>query len=222
MASNLARRAPTVLVDMDESAPALAQRLGIHLLPNLRTAIDLIQHHRSDVGRALSSVRGMDLLTGLSGERDWMEVRAIEVIDVLDELRARYRWVVTNVGAHLEHVGFGDTGRFGLSRSAVGAAQTIIGVGLPHPVSVSRLIGWSVAASELNPRAALHLIVNRCPRRNYRRAELADEIGRTVECDLHFLPADDRVTTAAWAGSTVRSGPFVRGVRKVVERVVSS
>jgi len=98
VATRLSRTGPTVLVDVDEVAPALAQRLGLRLLPNLRTAIDVIQHRRGDLGRSLQAIGEVSVLCGLSGERDWMEIRPIEVHDVLGELRRDFRYVVANVG----------------------------------------------------------------------------------------------------------------------------
>ena len=46
------------------------------------------------------------VLTGLSNDRDWMDVRTFEVKAVLEELRLRACYLVINVGSQLGEVGF--------------------------------------------------------------------------------------------------------------------
>ncbi len=90
---------PTVLVDVDEVAPSVAQRLGLRLLPNLRTAIDVVQHRSGDLGPSLAG--GMAGSASCAGS----PVRAIGLRSGLSssttssvELRRRFRFVVANVG----------------------------------------------------------------------------------------------------------------------------
>ncbi|HEX2029217.1 MAG TPA: hypothetical protein VHF25_14580, partial [Nitriliruptorales bacterium] len=53
-----ARGEPTVLLDGDELAPCLAQRLGLPLHPNIRTAIDAVEHRSGRLEDALVEVPG--------------------------------------------------------------------------------------------------------------------------------------------------------------------
>lgn len=218
IANRLSNRGRTVLVDVDEVAPAIAQRLGLRLLPNLRTAIDVIQHRRGDLGRSLQEVGTLSVLGGLSGARDWMEVRPVEVQDVLSELSRNFRFVVANVGPLLEETGFGEGERFGLSRSVVAAADVVVGVGLGHPVSVSRTIAWSVAAFSLNPDAVFSLLINRAPRSAYRRGEILSEVTLATGRSVEFLPSDDRVEAASWEGKPVPPGRFRRAIDRFSDR----
>lgn len=217
-AARLARFSPTVLIDVDETAPAVAQRLGLRLLPNLRSAIDVIQHRHGSLEGCLQNVKWLRVLPGLSGERDWMEVRPFEVLDVIGELGVRFRFVVANLGSQLEQVGFGDTGRFGISRAVLERADRVIGVGLPSPVNISRLVSWSSQVGGLNPRALLSVLVNRAPSSRYKRAEILEELGRSVTASVSFLPHDHQVEAAAWNGELVTSGRFLRSLVKVVDR----
>lgn len=221
-AARLARFAPTALVDVNETSPAIAQRLGLTLLPNLRTAIDVVQHRHGSLDRCLHRVEHLQILPGLTGDRDWLEVRPLEVLDVIDELRSRFRYVVANVGSQLEQVGFGQDGRFGISRAVVEQADRIVGVGLASPVSVSRLISWITLVTELNQRSELSLLINRAPRSPYKRAEVAQELGRVAVGEVTFLRHDREVEEAAWRGREVASGPFVRSIRKLVDRSLES
>lgn len=219
IAARLSRSGPTVVVDVDEVAPSVSQRLGLRLLPNLRTAIDLVQHRRGDLARSLQVIGDVSVLCGLTGERDWAEIRPIELRDVISELRGRFKYVVANVGPPLEgRGGFGDGERLGLSRSVVAAADAVVIVGLGHPVSVSRTIAWSNAATSLNPTAARSLVINRAPRSVYRQGEIRLEVTRATGLVVEFLPDDDRVEAASWVGKPVAAGKFRRAVDRVTDR----
>jgi MinD-like ATPase involved in chromosome partitioning or flagellar assembly len=218
IATRLSRSGPTVLIDVDEVAPSVAQRLSLRLLPNLRTAIDVIQHRRGDLRRSLQAIGDISVLCGFSGERDWSEIRPIELHDVISELRGGFRFLVANVGPLVEGGGPGEEERMRLSRSVVAAAEDVVGVGLGHPVSVSRTIAWSIAASSLNPGATRSLLINRAPRSFYRRGEIRLEVARATGLRVEFLPSDDRVEAASWIGRPVASGKFRRAVDRLVDR----
>ena len=219
IAARLGQGARTVLVDVDEVAPAVAQRLNLQLLPNLRSAIDVIQHRNGTLEGCLHSLPGISVLPGLSGDRDWIEVRPLEVLNVLTELRVAFGNVVANLGPHLEQVGFGDTGRFGISRAVLQAADVVVGVGLPHPVGISRLMGWALVAADLNPGAFMSVVINRAPRSKFRRSEIERELGRVLDGEqIHFLPHDEQVEVAAWAGQPVGAGRFSRSLRRLCDR----
>ena len=214
VASELARYASTVLVDLDDLAPSIAQRLGLPMLPNLRTAIDAIQHHNSTLEASLLFKDRLAVLTGLSSDRDWMDVRTFEVGTVLQELRLRTRYLVINVGSQLGEVGFGEGGRFALSRMGIGLADQLLVVGLPHPVGISRLTTWSLTAADLNPSAHQTLIVNRAPQSRYRRAEISSElISSTGTNQVRFVGEDPQLQSASWTGNRSKTGRLARACR---------
>jgi MinD-like ATPase involved in chromosome partitioning or flagellar assembly len=218
IATRLSRSGPTVLIDVDEVAPSVAQRLNLRLLPNLRTAIDVIQHRRGDLSRSLQAIGDISVLCGFSGDRDWMEIRPIELHDVISELRGGFRFLVANVGPLLEGGAPGEGERMGLSRSVIAAADDVVGVGLGHPVSVSRTIAWSVVATSLNTGASRSLLINRAPKSVYRRGEIRLEVARATGLAVEFLPSDERVEAASWLGRPVASGRFRRAVDRLVDR----
>ena len=218
VAQRLTRSGTTVLVDVDDIAPSVAQRLALRLLPNLRTAIDVVQHRGGDIDRSLQAVGRLNVLCGLSGANDWRDIRPVEIQDVFSELRRNFRFVVANVGSLLEETGFGEGERFGLSRSVVAAADVVIGVGLGQPVSLSRTIAWSLAAAALNPGATSSLLINRAPRSAFARGEIRTEISQATGRSVEFLPTDDRVEAASWQGRPVPSGGFRRAVDRFTDR----
>ena len=211
-----ARGAPVLLVDADDVGPSLGQRLGAPIEPNLRSAIDAVQH---GIGSPDACVRRvaphLDLLCGVPNAALWAQVRASEVLDVLRTVDAAYGSVVADVGSSLEELKGGSRSRFGTARTIVGAADALVGVGTATPVGVSRLLGWVATARVLNDDGPIHLVVNRAPRSSFREVEIEQEIRRTFEpATLTFLPLDLKVERAVWTGSLVEHGPFVRTVRR--------
>lgn len=204
-----------VMVDGDDVAPALAQRMGAPLHPNLRTAIDVVHHRSGAIGEAMTPLGRSYLVAGLAHGDDWAQLHAGEVEGVVDELAAVHTNVVVNVGAGLERPQLGE-GRFGLARSLVAQADVVVAVGLPHPVGVTRLVRWVNEATVLAPDTPVVVVVNRAGRSRYRRGEVEAELARALPgVQIRFLPEDPRVAEAAWAGSPVKGGPFLRSVRRL-------
>lgn len=205
-----------VLVDVDEVAPSVAQRLGLRLYPNLRAAVDVVEQRTGDLLATLTpAVSGrLAVLVGLSHGRDWNHVRPGEVVDVLARLRAVATHVVANAGPLVEDTrAEGGQRRFGQTRAVVSAADTIVGVGLATPVGLTRVLEWVAAVRTLNGPAPLHLVLNRAPAGAFQRREIEAELQRTfAPASLTLLPPDPRVPAAAWAGRAVEDGPFRRGV----------
>jgi MinD-like ATPase involved in chromosome partitioning or flagellar assembly len=210
-----------VLLDADDVVPSIAQRLGLPIEPNLRSAIESVEYGIGDVdAMVVRAGRGLDVLCGLPNAGAWSQVRPTEVLDVIEEV-AHYRGhVVANVASRLEDVGRGGRGRYGISRAVVSEASVVIGVAPAMPVGVTRLLNWVTDVRALNSSAPVHLVVNRAPRNAFRKAELDQEIRRTFEPEsLSFLPHDPRVETAAWSGELVAFGPYMRAVAEFVMKI---
>lgn len=205
-----------VLVDADEVAPSVAQRLGLRLYPNLRAAVDVVEQRTGDLLATLTPALSgrLAVLVGLSHGRDWNHVRPGEVVDVLGRLRGVATHVVVNAGPLVEDTrAEGGQRRFGQSRAVVSAADTVVGVGLATPVGLTRVLEWAAAVRALTTSAAVHLVLNRAPGSAFQRREIEAELQRTFPpSTLTFLPPDARVPAAAWSGRAVEDGPFSRGV----------
>ena len=210
-----------VLVDTDEVVPSIAQRLGLPIEPNLRSAIESVEYGMGDVDTTIVRVaRELDALSGLPNVGAWSQLRPSEVLDVIEAIGRTRQLVVANVASRLEDVGRGGRSRYGISRAVVGDATDVIGVAPATPVGVTRLLGWVGDVRALNTGAAIHLAVNRAPRDTFRKAELEQEIRRTFDpASLVFLPHDPRVEAAAWSGTLVAYGPYARAVAELATRV---
>src|SRR5690606_32069416 len=111
----LAAEMGALLLDADDVAPSIAQRLSCPLHPNLRTAIDVVHHRSGEVDEALRSVGELQLVAGLVSGEEWSQLHPGEVLAVVDEYAALAGTVVVNVASGLERPGLGE-GRFGLAR----------------------------------------------------------------------------------------------------------
>lgn len=218
------RRLRALLVDADEVGPAVAQRLGLAPLPNLRTAVDSVE--RRD-GRLLDALAVADegrlaVLVGLESGRDWAELRAGEVQAVLSDLVTVATHVLVNVGPMLEDlVSAGGPPRFAVTRGVLARADAVVGVGLPTPVGVGRLLRWCADVRVLAPTAPVHLALNRTTGSGFQRSEVERELLRAFPAaSVTFLPLDERVGRAAWAGEPVPDGPFLQAVVTLLAEAV--
>ncbi|CAN5186039.1 hypothetical protein BH20ACT9_BH20ACT9_05840 [soil metagenome] len=222
LAAALAATRPCVLVDADDTAPSVAQRLNLPPYPNVVAAVEAVQRDDGSLPGTLASLPGnLSVLTGLAHPGDWADVRAGDVVDTVGQLAARAGTVVVNVGHRLENVpSAGGPPRYGLSRAVLGMADAAVGVGLPTPVGVTRLLDWVAAAASVTRASACHLVVNRAPASAFLRAEIEEEIRRTFEpSTLSFLPSDRRLEASAWRGEVAGKGAFARAVAGLAEVV---
>jgi MinD-like ATPase involved in chromosome partitioning or flagellar assembly len=211
-----------VLIDADEVAPSIAQRLSLSIHPNLRTAIDIMEHRTGPLTSVTQRVGDIAVIAGLPNVSDWSEVRPTQVTDLIEDLSAVFDHVVVNVGSHLENLGFGGASdRFGISRRTIAGADRAIAVSLPNPVGVGRTLGWLAEAQRLRTGAPIDLLINRAPRDQFRRGELIEEITRSYQpASFGFVPTDEAVTRAAWDGVVVNRGRFKRALDRWVDRFV--
>lgn len=222
-ASAARRGYPTALVDADETAPSLAQRLGTETYPNLRAAVDTLDRDPSQLGSILHQVAdGVGVLPGLSSPRNWVEHRPADARDVVRGLAHVRDRVVVNVGSCVEDLhAAGGPSRYGLSRRIMADADAHVVVASPTPAGLTRLLEWLADLRVLRPDALAHVVFNRMVGDEYRRGELVDELARTVvPAGVWFVPHDPRVIESSWTGDLVPDGPFTRAAALLTEQVL--
>ncbi len=214
LAARLGRHRRVVLVDADPSRPSLAPRLGLPLHPNLRSAVDELEH-RGTIPEP-STRAGIAVLAGGGGGEALQGVRPGRVLDVVHRLASDRCDVVVDLGADP-----GDAvGRSGIAATLIENADAVVGVGAATPVGVVRMLDWLGATVPIRPRSPVMLAFNRAPTSPYRRAQLAEEILRSyVPCGLVFLPSDSAVTEAAWRGEPVGRGRFTTALARLASRL---
>ncbi len=224
LARALSRRTSVVLLDADDVAPAVAARLQLPIEPNVRTAIDAVEHGRGELGRCilLQQRSGLRIVSGLPNASSWAQVRPSEILRVVERIGDGADVVADGAGM-LDDVGGGTgRGRFATARALVAQSDVVVAVCDASPHGIGRLLGWAVEALTLAPDAALFVAVNRAPDARFRRGELYDEISKSLPLgDVRFVPSDRRVADAAWAGTPVARGGFSRAVAELADQVLA-
>ncbi len=204
LAGHLAKKGGAVLIDLDQFHPGVAQRIGIPLHPNLRTAVDLAHHDPSRLGEAIHHVEDLEVIGGVAVPALSDPVPASEISGLLEDLTASSPLVL-------------DLGDSAVA-SQITSRVTLL-VAEASPVGITRLIRrvereFSAASEDLL------VVVNRVPGggrfADDVRAELAKALP-DVPCAL--LAEDRRVGRAAWNGTLVMGGPFARRVRQIADLI---
>lgn len=213
----------TVMVDGDELAPSLAQRLNLSLHPNIRTAVDVVEHGSGRLSECLTMVAtNMETLVGLPHPRDWIELRGTDMTAVLDELSRGRPQVVVNCSPEIEDLaGFGGADRYAMTRAAIVAADSVIVVCPPSPMGIARLIDRVADLALLAEHKPVHVVVNRVAKGNFKRNEIAREIQRNfAPAGIHFIPMDEKVEKAAWEGTLTPRGEFTKAVSTAIAPMI--
>ncbi|MBT8194745.1 MAG: P-loop NTPase [Acidimicrobiia bacterium] len=224
LAADLRRRGTRVcLVDADDVAPAIAQRLDLPLHPNIRTAMDHLHHGSGSVSHALHrQYSGFTVLPGLPNVRDWGEIRSGDAIDVITELSAVNDVVLVNISSLVEQTqgGAGGEGRFGVARLVLGAADAVVLVAGPTPMAVGRVIEWLADTQRLISAKPLHVVVNRFDDGLFARGEIEQEIEDVIRpTSLTFTPSDPNLAKAAWEGTLAPWSGFSRAIESVTDHL---
>jgi MinD-like ATPase involved in chromosome partitioning or flagellar assembly len=216
LARDLGRRGErSVILDSDEIAPSVAQRLNLSLHPNIRTAVDVVEHGTGRLAECLVTVAThLEVLVGLPHPKDWVELRGSDLDAVVNELARGRPQVVVNASHLIEDLTpYGSADRFGMSRASVAAADTVVLVCAPTPTGIARLLDRVTDLAPAIEGRPLHIVVNRVHKGGFKKNEIAREIQRHITpTGLHFLPADLRVERAGWDGTLVPSGEFTKAL----------
>jgi len=195
----LAARGSTLLLDARLGGAGASVRLGLPLVPNLRSAVDELLCGGDPAECVLTLARsGLHVLTGFPNAASAGQVSAREVLDVVAALRPGVGRLVVLADGEV--------------RDALADEAVVVLVTAPTPLGVARAAG---ALAELGgvQRHPRHVVVNRAPQERFRVAELRAEVGvLDGVSSVHVVPDDPRVGDAAWDGVVVGDGPFSRSV----------
>lgn len=216
------RKVSVVLVDMDTLEPSIAQRLAMPLTPNIFTATEHLRlRSRLADGFALHA-QGFAVVAGIPNPREWENLSETEAADLVGELATGFQVVIVKVNRHLEDLSSfaGTAGRFDVGRRLAGLADHLVAVTSASPLGGTRLLALAGDLRHLTA-APIHVVVNQAPSSQFVQGEIGEEISRSMSpASLTFLPADAKVRKAAWQGTVVRSGAFMRRLGKLAERFV--
>jgi MinD-like ATPase involved in chromosome partitioning or flagellar assembly len=201
------------LIDADDSASSVAQRLGLSVHPNLLTAIDVVEQ-----GKGVAALfqpagsRPFAVLAGLAAGVDAVDLRAHRLLALLEDSLASFDTVVVALATVPAHVRGREPGRSSPGAAVLAESGRVIAVGTASPVGVTRLLDW-IAVYGGASRVRFDVILNRAPGDRYRRGELVEEITRTYRPrSLALIPFDPAVEEAGWEGTVVGRGRFRRAL----------
>ena len=217
-----------ILIDVDESYPSVARRLGLAIHPHIVTAVEALRgervsldpadnHELADcLARSVVGERSLpfDVIVGLASRDDWSLLRPDDAASLVEEVAARWPLVVTRLGANLEDLSRHGN-RFEVSRTVAKRATRILGVCDGTSVGVLRFLDWLVDIVSLAGDTPIDVVVNRCPSSASAQAQLLQqltEIAGPRIGDVVMCKRDRRVERAAWDGALVRRGPFLKAL----------
>lgn len=229
LAAHTSASAPTALIDLDEVAPSVAQRLALPIEPNLRTAIDAVEFGIGEFGigesggpaaPAATDSAALRVITGLPNAAAWSHVRVPEVERVVRAIARDRDIVIADIAAPLETIGSPTRPRYAIARSMLAAADVVVAVGTASPVGVTRLVQWLADAHTVIEAATVHVVLNRAPRDAFRVNELVAEFERCYRATSVTTIADDpAVARAMWVGAFVGRGAFHTATARVANLI---
>lgn len=216
-----------VLIDVDETNPSIARRLGLAIHPHIVTAVESLRGERlaiDDNGSTIEdclahSVVGsgslpFDVVVGLASRDDWPLLRSDDVSALVEELSARWPLVVARLGPNLEDLSRHGN-RYEVSRTVARRATRIVGVSDGTSVGLLRFFDWLVDVVAIAGDAPIDVVINRCPASSSAQRQLLqqlEDIAGPRIGDIVMCRRDKRVERAAWDATLVARGAFLKAI----------
>jgi hypothetical protein len=215
----------TLLVDIDETTPLVAARLGYRLEPTVLDAVERIYYGDADLSATLTeptqgsqSFVPMHVLAGIANPDDWSLLGHDRARDLIARATEQWKYVVVASGPRLQAMP-GGSDRYGASRGAVAVGDLALGVFEPTPTGVLQALDWLIDARKLRNGAPVWIIFAGRPRSARQRADLVESITREAGSDLiagvMFVSLGAEVDHACWEGHTVTTGRFAKSMRSL-------
>ncbi|MFP3882727.1 MAG: CpaE family protein [Actinomycetota bacterium] len=212
LSRSLASDVETVLIDMDQNWPSIAQRLDLAVHPNIRTAVDHALHHMDRLDEAVHDVDGLSVVGGRADGGHGARITRPDAMMLMEGLSESREVVVADLGP----LGNAEPG---LLREF----DTVIIVGTATPVGVARLIKTVENVLGSTPSLSVLAVVNKTGKGSFRRAEILGEIARTLpDVPVVTVPFDHRLEPAVWDGVVHRGGRYGKALRSMAGVVVRS
>lgn len=211
LASALSSRISTVLIDLDRVWPSVAQRLGLPLHPNVRTALDHALHRPDKLASAIQQTGRLSVIGGAADGGRGHPIGRHEVLTLIDALGHHCEVLVADLGAV-----------FDVESGLLREFDTLVVVGSPTPVGVARLARSLEYLIEVGNDPSVLTILNQSAR-GFRRAESVSELDRLFPAlPVLSIPYDRRVSDAAWDGTIGFGAGYRRAVQSMCDVVVGS
>ncbi len=231
------RNERVILIDVDETHPTIARRLGLGIHPHVITAVEALRGERLrlDNGEgqtvegclAQPAVAGsaipFDVIAGLASRDDWTLLRSDDLDLLVSELSARWPAVVARIGPQLEDLSR-SVDRFGSSRAIAASASHIIGVCDGSSTGILRFVDWLVDLVPLVGDSPIDVVINRPPRSAAAQSQLIHQL-REIAGDrvnqIEIAPRDRNIERAAWDATLASKGRFLKAMDRLVAGVAN-
>ncbi len=213
----------TVLVDLNETTPGVARRLGVPLFPHVLAAVERLRLDgpasiRTSVADQAPG-RPFDVLPGLPRVREWDRIQAADAEQLLLACAASWDRVVVTTSPIVEDMRRW-VDRFGVSRRVLGIADVVVGCVGPTPRGLVRYLEWLAEVSTLCPSTVV--VLNRLTRNSRITGQVRELIveaaGDAVE-GIVEVPFDSTVERAEWDGTLVTRGRYAKAVARLAAMV---
>ena len=211
LARALSRHVGTVLVDFDPVWPSISQRLDLPVHPNIRTAIDHSLHRPDKLVDAVHHVEGVGVIGGLVDTGHGSPIDRHDALALLEALGAICEVLVGDMGPTHE-----------VANGLLREFDTVLIVGSPTPVGITRLMKSVEAISSSAPGQSFLVVLN-SPVGGFQRSEAMHELRRAFPTiPVSSLPHDDRMNDAVWNGTLAYGRAFRRAIDVMSELVVGA
>lgn len=222
-----------ILIDVDETHPTIARRLGLGIHPHVITAVEAMRGERlrldNDEGQSLEdclaqpAVAGspipFDVIAGLASRDDWTLLRSDDLDLLVTELSARWPIVIARLGPQLEDLSR-NVDRFGNSRTIAAKASHLLGVCDGSSTGILRFVDWLIDLVPLAGDTPIDVFINRPPKSAAAQSQLVEQLreiaGERIGT-IELVPRDRKVERAAWDAALVGRGPFMRSIDRMAQ-----
>jgi hypothetical protein len=211
-----------VLVDVNESSPGVARRLGFELFPHIVTAID-----STDLTTALAQppdAAPFAAIVGLPAASEWDRLTARSVEQLLERCRTRWVYTVAVTSPIIEDL-HRWVDRYGVSRHVLGTvADTVIGVCEASPRGVVRFAEWAAdltAAGRTDPPI---VVINKVPRSRFALGEIIGQLQSVFAGRINIVgavPFDKTLVTHEWNATIPTRGAFFNATRHLATAIAT-
>ncbi|MEM7337688.1 MAG: hypothetical protein AAF467_03505 [Actinomycetota bacterium] len=233
LSSVLAERyGTTLLVDVDETTPMVAARLGYRLEPTVLDAAEVVYYGDGNLETTLTEpTQGsqgfvpMHVLAGIANPDDWSLLGRDRSEDLLRRGAAQWQHVVAMSGSQLLSMPQ-SVDRFGASRGAVAISDIAIAVCDPTPTGILQALDWLVEARRLRNQRPVWVVFAGPTRSARQRADLVDallrEAGNELVAGVLFARIGPEVDAGCWEGRPVTSGRFAKAMASLAAELMPS
>jgi len=213
LAWGISKTIPVVLLDLDQVWPSIAQRLGLPLHPNIRTALDHAFHEPARVHSALFEFdSSLHVLGGLADGGTGARLSRHDSLTLIDALEPSADVVVADLGPLPQ-----------VERGLVREFDSMLVVGRGDPVGLTRVVRAVSSVFDEDSSSSVLVVLNGADRSKFRQAEAFAEIARDLPgVVVASVPFDARVSRAAWDGDLRFGTGFRRSVEAMARVVVEN